>query len=374
MMGDLEQLLRRASSDLQGGVRGPATVTSSGIERRARRRKLSLSAAVTLLVILIGAGMLFAAEPAVDVAGQDGGRLITSDEILSDGVVTEAEYRAGAEAVVACLAKAGFEVEVSFDSPRGGATFSYDGDLRGRDGENEEFDRCMNLHLSENVALGWAATLGQLDISELRQEISAVVACVEAKTGEDFGELTFDEFDYLTAQGQEVRDAALEYQEHEPWEECYSELGLEPEPVEPHMEDGLGGSDALEIVVRSGLALTIRGPLDAPCIEVRSEAGMAGGCGVDLTKSLGVSAGGIGGQGFVSGWVSGDAAEVVVRLADGSSFEIIDLVAVEGFGVLFFLELVSPDEDGEIGLPIAAVALDRSGEEIGWFVLERDQS
>jgi len=99
---------------------------------------------------------------------------------------------------------------------------------------------------------------------------------------------------------------------------------------------------------------------------------MVGGCGEDLTKPLSVSAGGIGGQGFVSGWVSGDAAKVVVRLADGSGFEITDLVAVEGFGVRFFLELVSPDEDGEIGLPIAAVALDRSGEEIGWFVLERD--
>ncbi|MFQ5522593.1 MAG: hypothetical protein ACE5F5_03330 [Acidimicrobiia bacterium] len=283
-------------------------------------------------------------------------------------MVTEEEYRAGAEAVVSCLAAAGFDVEVSFDRPNGHANFSgnHADDLRER--YRTEFGRCIDLHLSENVSLGWAAALGQLNLAEWRRETTEIVACVETRTGRDFGELTFDEFDYLTPQGQQTREAAFEYGDHQPWERCRSDLGLEissPPETFSTLE-----KDPLEIAERNGMVLTISGPLDAPCVEVRSELEMAGGCGGDLTDPLSLGLGGIAGQSFVYGWVTKDATTVVITLADGSQIEVAELIPVEGVDVRFFLEVIGPMRGTETELPVTAVALNRNGKEMARFVLE----
>ena len=188
-------------------------------------------AAAFVLVIVSGGLSMWAAGLGQPSEPADGD-LITSEQILADGVVTEGEYRAAAHAVVACLAAAGFDGEVDFDGVdlgsvntlNGHASFSnYSGDEPGA--STEAFNQCSELHLSNNVSLGWAVALGQLDLNQLRVETTAVTECVEQATGQEFGELTFDEFGYLTTSGQQTKDLAFEYQDHEPWMRCQNDLG-----------------------------------------------------------------------------------------------------------------------------------------------------
>ena len=305
---------------------------------------------------------------------------ITSEMILEDGVVTEEEYRAGALAVVACLTDAGFEAGVDFDDPSGNPTsleghagFAVDHADNATESANEAFNRCQDLHLSDNVSLGWAALLGQINLEELREETATLVACVEGRTGVDFGELTYDKFGFLTDQGEQTRDAAFEYRVHSFWGECRAEIGLLlwPDPDSFRMHEDLEPTDSgfLEIVERDGLTLMIRGPLDNVCLDVTDETGMAGGCGADLAEPMNFGVGGLRGKSFIYGWAPTNAAKVVFTLADATEIEVTDLVTIEGFDVQFFLELIPSNETGEADLPIKVVAVDANGEEIAGFVL-----
>ena len=127
--------------------------------------------------------------------------------------------------MVACYTNVGIEAEVLFES-NGHASFFFPHSgptvLQANEG-------CSDLHLSQNVSFGWAVALGELDLAELRAEDTAVTACVEERSGDDFGDLTHDEFDYLTEQGQATRDAAFEYEDHQPWGRCRNDLGFAEE-------------------------------------------------------------------------------------------------------------------------------------------------
>ena len=218
-MTDLERLLESAVADVRGSVRRETSSSFSVIVRRARRRMLIVAAASVFVVGLVSAALLtvLGSDDSVPPADSDGA--ITSEMILEDGVVTETEYRAGVGAVVACVAEAGIEVEADFDDPSRHASFLQ------RSGSGGEMQRCMEIHLSDNVSLGWAAMLGQVNLDELREQTMALVGCVERHTGENFGEASYDSFGYLTEEGQRTRDAAFEYQDHEPWLACQNELG-----------------------------------------------------------------------------------------------------------------------------------------------------
>ncbi len=199
------------------------------------RRPLVAALAGFAAVLVVGVVTLLAINNSPggsvgDVISGDPNALITSEMILLDGVVTEEEYRAGAEAVVVCLADAGIESVLDFDNPNGGASFlSPQSEGFPTNKYRDETDRCFEAHLSQNVSLGWMVTLGRLDLEELREQQTAVTACVEERTGEDFGDLSFDEFGYLTEQGQQTKEAAFEYKDHEPWGRCNNDLGYEDE-------------------------------------------------------------------------------------------------------------------------------------------------
>ena len=204
----------------------------AGVVPSSKRRRSPLVAAIAGFgaVLVVGVVTLLAINNtpsgSFDDVPSDPDTLITSEMILEDGVVTEEEYRAGAEALVVCYADAGLEAEVDFDNTNGHASFYFPNsgptDIQTNEG-------CRDLHLSHNVTLGWAAALGQLDLEELRAEDTAVTACVDERTGEDFGDLSYDQFGYLTEQGQQTRDAAFEYQHHQPWGRCRNDLGYEEE-------------------------------------------------------------------------------------------------------------------------------------------------
>ncbi len=355
--------------------------------RRSRIRgpMVAFGAAVLVLVLAIvpllltgsGSGGEIAAESSVPV---NTGVRITSEMILEDGVVTDEEYRAGALAVVACLTDAGFEAGVDFDDPSGNPTsleghagFAVDHADNATESANEAFNRCQDLHLSDNVSLGWAALLGQINLEELREETATLVACVEGRTGVDFGELTYDKFGFLTDQGEQTRDAAFEYRVHSFWGECRAEIGLLswPDPDSFRMHEDLEPTDSgfLEIVERDGLTLMILGPLDNVCLEVTDETGMAGGCGADLAEPMNFGVGGLRGKSFIYGWAPTNAAKVVVTLADATEIEVTELVIIEGFDVQFFLEIIPSNETGEADLPIKAVAVDADGDELAGFLL-----
>ena len=218
-MTDLERLLESAAADVRGSVRKETSSSPSVIVRRARRRTLIVAAASVFVVGLVSAALftVLGSDESVPPADSDGA--ITSEMILEDGVVTETEYRAGVGAVVACVAEAGIEVEADFDDPSRHASFLQ------RSGSGGEMQRCMERHLSGNVSLGWAAALGQVNLDELREQTTALIGCVEQHTGDDFGGASYDGFGYLTEEGQRTRDAAFEYQDHEPWMACQNELG-----------------------------------------------------------------------------------------------------------------------------------------------------
>ncbi len=226
-MTDLDQLLDEAASDAHNSVRSVSTPQSSSIVRRARRRTAVLTATPVLVIGFVATGILLMVQTGGEVAAPDDA-LITSEMILEDGVVTEDEYRAGAVAVAVCLTAAGFEAQVDFDNPNGHAGFSSQTPSQTL-WDQEQFNECLDAHLSRNVVLGWAAALGQLNLEELRQEDTAVTACVEERTGEDFGDLSYDQFGYLTEHGQQTRDAAFEYQDHQPWGKCRNDLGYAEE-------------------------------------------------------------------------------------------------------------------------------------------------
>ena len=210
-MTDLDQLLEKAASDAQKSVRSETAPQASTMARRARQRTLILTTTFVVVVGLTTLGVFFIVQPGGEAVGPDDDGLITSEMILEDGVVSEEEYRAGALAVGVCLTAAGFETQVDFDDPNGHAGFS---SRTQPNYDQEHFHECLDLHLSQNVSLGWAVALGHLDLEELRQEDTAVTACVEERTGEDFGDLTYDEFGFPTDQGQQTQDAAFEYQDH----------------------------------------------------------------------------------------------------------------------------------------------------------------
>lgn len=230
-MRDIDHLLDKAGSDVQKSVQERTSPTASTVHRRARRRRVVLVTGWVLVAALGIAGGSLALPRGGDVASSGEEGRITSERILEDGVVSEDEYRAGAQAVVACLGDAGFDREVDFDDPNGHASFftpsaNTDSEYEGQYEEYErQFDKCLDAHLSHNVSLGWGAALGQIDLAELQEETTAVTECVEQRTGQDFGELTYDQFGYLTDQGQQTRNAAFEYQDHEPWLRCQNDLG-----------------------------------------------------------------------------------------------------------------------------------------------------
>ena len=202
-----------------------------------KRVQWGLATTAAVVVGLAATAILLTVRAEGEAASPKDDTLITSQLILEDGVVIKEEYQAGAQAVVDCLADVGVETEVNFDDPNGHASFFTPHAVLTDDYVKQK-GGCFDMHLSENVSLGWAAALGQLDLGELRDETTAVTACVEERTGQTFGEPTYDEFGYLTEQGRQTRDAAFEYQDHEPWDRCHNDLGyLEEYKAETEAEE-----------------------------------------------------------------------------------------------------------------------------------------
>ncbi len=163
-MRDIDQLLDNAGSDVDKSIREATTPTATTVHRRARRRTVVLATGSVLVVGLALTGVILTLRGDGDVASTSGEGRITSEMILEDGVVTEEEYRAGAIAVVACLTDAGFEAQVDFDGPnpgtnslQGHAEFGVDHSDDATESATDAFDKCQDLHLSHNVALGWSA-------------------------------------------------------------------------------------------------------------------------------------------------------------------------------------------------------------------------
>lgn len=142
--------------------------------------------AAVLLIVGAAAGWMLAnvGDDATTVATSSlpatGEAAPTKQEILADGVVTEAEYRAAVQGVVACMDARGFETLVEYDSS-GIAGFNSYGD-----GVADFFDACFEGQLG-SVALAWASqnASSEDDIAFYND----VLDCVEAETGESYGDV-----------------------------------------------------------------------------------------------------------------------------------------------------------------------------------------
>ena len=228
MTDQLERTLERAGEQVRNAITIGDTPHGSTIRHRATRRRWTL-AVVAVTAVLVGGGIATRAgitSPAARSGDLDA--LITREDILADGVVTEDEYRAAAQAVVTCHASGGFVTQVAFDDPDGHASFSSATRLRSLDRaeKNRHFEDCLRRFLPPAVSLGWASTLGQVDLDVWRHDVTTLHACVLDATGLPIGALAFDEHGFLTRVGQDRMDTVMEYGDHEPASTCIDRLHL----------------------------------------------------------------------------------------------------------------------------------------------------
>ncbi len=107
----------------------------------------------------------------------------TPDEILSDGVVTEDEYRAALDHVGDCVESQGGEFEYSFDRDQTVAMA-----VTGAGGDVDELvDDCVARHVGD-VELVWADQNAPPPEKEALF-YNEVVSCVEQELGVEFGDV-----------------------------------------------------------------------------------------------------------------------------------------------------------------------------------------
>jgi hypothetical protein len=64
-------------------------------------------------------------------------------------------------------------------------------------------------------------------LKDYKSDTRAILECVEEQIDEDFGELTFDDSGRPTDEGRQTLRAAMNHQDHQPWEACQDELGIQ---------------------------------------------------------------------------------------------------------------------------------------------------
>ncbi len=366
-MRDIDRLLDQAASDVKAGLRRQTPPGAIKVPRRGFSVVATVSVATALLVAIGAVTVAVTSQLGAAPGAPTGTRSATETSILADGVVTEEEYRGAVQAVLDCGRALGLEVAADFNDPNGHASFQSPGSI---DGSRDQFDQCFAEYLPTNVSVGWSVTLGDGDLGQMRNDAVARLACVENRTGQDFGELAYDEFGYPTPMSRATMDAALDYQEHEPWNACSKELF-------PERWSGVEEPDSpievrWEIMTRSGMKLYIGSRSDGGCLEITDDARAIGVCGADTTIPLSFSTGALYGRGFIAGWTPINTTRVVFTLADGTVIETTDLGTTEEYDVRFFLETIPIDERYEADVPITAVALDDKNIEIARFVLTNE--
>lgn len=184
----------KVEQELRGFVQAVADVSpeppllDSQTPRVQRRLApvVAVAAGFAAALVLVGGGAvwMFADDADSPPTGpSDPSELIvspTKQEILADGVVTQAEYRAAVDAVVGCMAAEGIDTSVRYDSS-GIAAFDSHGP-----GAADKFDACFAQHLG-SVAYAWANQNANPE-SEIAF-YNDVVDCVEAQTGESYGDV-----------------------------------------------------------------------------------------------------------------------------------------------------------------------------------------
>jgi len=361
---NIERLLDKAASDVKASLRHQG---SSGPVRMPHRL-----VSIGVSIGVVGVGLLVAAAAAIGIASQFGdrggapfgARSATELMILADGVVTEQEYRDAVKAVAVCGENLGLEVLVDFNDPKGYASFSSSESVAD---STEPFGRCIAENLPSNVVLGWAVTLGDADLGETRADAIARLACVEERTGKNFGSLVYDEFGYPTPASIATMDAALKYEDHGPWGACSRELF--PDRWSGSEEPATPSDVRWDIMTRDDLVLSIGVRSKGGCVAITGRARAVGVCGADTSIPLNFSAGALYERGFVAGWVPRETTRLVLTLGDGSLVETTDLATTEEYQARFFLEAVPINDRYQPDLPIAAVAYNDANVEIARFVL-----
>lgn len=153
--------------------------------------------------VIAAAGGRYATEPPLDEA-------LTPDEILSDGVVTRAEYTAAAEAVVDCLRSRGVEAGVGVNATGTPSYTTSDSD----DPEGQNLANCLGEHVGR-VELVWANQNAPSPEREI-EFYNDVVDCVEVHTGDSYG-------DVGAVGDHKATDAAIAAA-GELYDECFTEI------------------------------------------------------------------------------------------------------------------------------------------------------
>jgi len=118
---------------------------------------------------------------------------------------------------------------------------------------------------------------------------------------------------------------------------------------------------ATQIIQTGDLTLVLQESNIGPCLEVRIEGGIAGGCGADFDEPLSVGVGSIGETTFASGWAPPGTAGIEMVFPGGEIVKVAAFESLEGYDVVFFVVLLPASLGFEVGLPLDAVALDDQG-------------
>lgn len=168
--------------------------------RKGGRRRTSKRVGVAVIIIVAFVGFVFLAIPSsnVPVAGPgiDLDTVPSPAEILSDGAVTDDEYEMAGLAVVQCLADVGIE-----------ASFNMSDESFTTAGAESTFDGCYQKYMSESVQKVWADQ--NYDPEADFRFYADVVECTEAKTGDDYGEMTQDSLGFASTEARRTIDRAI---------------------------------------------------------------------------------------------------------------------------------------------------------------------
>ena len=118
---------------------------------------------------------------------------------------------------------------------------------------------------------------------------------------------------------------------------------------------------ATEIAETGGLSFIPADSNIGPCLEVRSDQGMAGGCGGDFDELLTISVGSIGKAAFATGYGPPGTARIEMTFPNGEVVAVTSFATLEEYDVMFFMTTLPPTSDNEPLLPVQTVALDPEG-------------
>lgn len=127
--------------------------------------------------------------------------------------------------------------------------------------------------------------------------------------------------------------------------------------------DGVFYTQSATQIAQSGdLSFVLQDSNIGLCLHVRTDGGMAGGCGYDiLAEPLSIAVGGLADATFATGWGPQGTTRIEMTFATGEIVKVTTFEMLEGYDVMFFIAPLPTSLGREPWLPLQTVAFDAKG-------------